>query len=93
MGFLYLIYPTYLALKRNKIILEINQTNDNVVIESYSVLTGKKKLNLKLDEIIKLDFYKGFVVRYKSANVKLTETFGINAEPWNNIYGQIKQLN
>ncbi|NGX84318.1 hypothetical protein G3A46_08325 [Aequorivita sp. KMM 9714] len=87
-----LIYPMYLTIKEQKLLLEIDVNGNQISLISYSILGGKKELNLKTSEIIELDHFKGFVVKYKNSFGKKTETFQINAEPWNNIYGQIKIL-
>ena len=86
------IYPIYSLLKNEKIILEINNSDEKVIISYYSILKGQKELIINLDQIIEIDFYKGLVIKYKSSLGKITETYRINAEPWNNIYGQIKDL-
>ncbi|OEJ98750.1 hypothetical protein A8C32_06015 [Flavivirga aquatica] len=91
-GFLYLIYPLYLTIKQRKIILEIKNELGNVKIDSYSIIRGKQELNLNISEIIELDFFNGFVIKYKDRYGKTTETYEINAEPWNNIFEQIKYL-
>ncbi|WP_165148672.1 hypothetical protein [Aequorivita sp. KMM 9714] len=82
----------YLTIKEQKLLLEIDVNGNQISLISYSILGGKKELNLKTSEIIELDHFKGFVVKYKNSFGKKTETFQINAEPWNNIYGQIKIL-
>lgn len=89
---IYLIYPTYLMIKEKKILLGIEINGNEISIKSYSIFGGKKELNLNINEIIELDFFRGFVVKYKNSLGKNTETFQINAEPWNNVYGQIKNL-
>jgi hypothetical protein len=89
---IYLLYPTYLMIKEKKILLEIRINRDEISIESYSLFGGKKELSLNINEIIELDFFRGFVIKYKNSLGKNTETFQINAEPWNNLYGQIKNL-
>ncbi|XMO86514.1 hypothetical protein AAFN75_17150 [Algibacter sp. AS12] len=89
---LILFFSIFYLFKDNKIILEILQNHDEITIISYSIIKGRKKLILNINEIIKLDFYKGFVIKYKNSSIKTTETFQINAEPWNNIYEQIKRL-
>jgi hypothetical protein len=89
---IYFIYPTYLMIKEKKILLEIRINGNQISIKSYSIFGGKKELNLNINEIIELDFFRGFVIKYNSSLGKNTETFQINAEPWNNIYGQIKNL-
>ena len=91
-GFYYLIQPTYLTFTGRKILLEIDEDSGSINIGSYSVLTGKRTFTIDINEIIELDFFRGFVVKYKNSKGKTTETFEINAEPWNTIYGQIKQL-
>jgi hypothetical protein len=85
-------YPGYLMLKSKNIILSIDIIENEVQLKSFSILGGKKDLNLKLDEIIKLDFYRGLKIQYKTDYGKTTETFLLNAEPWNSLYGQIKAL-
>ena len=62
------------------------------MLKSYSIFGGRNELNLNMEDIIELDFYRGFVVKYKNSLGKNTETFHLNAEPWNNVYGQIKKL-
>lgn len=89
---LYLIYPTYLMIKEKKILLEINMNKKAISLKSYSIFGGRNELNLNLDEIIELDFYGGFILKYKNSMGKNKETFHLNAEPWNNLYGQIKNL-
>ncbi|MDG5493019.1 hypothetical protein [Psychroserpens sp. SPM9] len=89
---IYLVYPTYLMVREKKILLEIVINRDDINIKSYSLFGGKKELSLNINEIIELDFFRGFVIKYKNALGKNTETFQINAEPWNNLYGQIKDL-
>ncbi|AUC74908.1 hypothetical protein [Olleya sp. Bg11-27] len=88
---IYLFFPIYYLFKK-KILLEILKTENGIIIKSYSILNGRKDLNLKISEIIELDHYNGFVIKYKNSLGKNTETFQINAEPWNNIYEQIKSL-
>ncbi|RXR30683.1 hypothetical protein EQG68_11550 [Flavobacterium piscinae] len=89
---IYLIYPTYLMIKGKKILLEIHIDVKKVMLKSYSIFGGRKELNLDINEIVELDFYRGFVIKYKTSLGKKTETFHLNAEPWNNLYGQIKNL-
>jgi|TARA_R100001530_G_scaffold134021_1_gene108221 hypothetical protein len=86
------IYPIYSLLKNEKIILEINNSDEEVIISYYSILMGQKELSINLDQIIEIDFYKGLIIKYKSSLGKIIQTYRINAEPWNNLYGQIKDL-
>ncbi|MDP2686835.1 MAG: hypothetical protein Q8O62_06410 [Aequorivita sp.] len=87
-----LIVFAYNLFKRNKILLEIDLNDKIVIIRSYSILNGKKELNLKIDDIIEIDFFRGLFIKYKNHNEKTAQSFEINAEPWNSLYGQIRQL-
>ena len=87
-----LVYPTYSMLKAEKIILEVLKTENDFTIISYAILQGKKELKLNINDIVLLDFFRGFIIKHKTIYGKKDEVYQINAEPWNSIYGQIKEL-
>lgn len=89
---LFLIFGIYSSTKKTKILLEIGVNENEISIISYSILKGKKEINLNVKEIIEIDCYNGLEIKFKNAEGKWTESYEINAEPWNNIYGQIKSL-
>jgi len=89
---IFLIYPVYSMLKANKIILEIIKIENDFIVKSYSLFKGKQELKLNINDIIELDFFREFLIKYKSSEGNIKDVFQINAEPWNTIYGQIKQL-
>lgn len=81
----------YNSLKK-EILLEIILQKETVKIKSYTIINGNKELILNLNEIIELDIFSGFSIRYKNSLGKNNQPYIINAEPWNNIYTQIKNL-
>ncbi|WP_299677575.1 hypothetical protein [uncultured Dokdonia sp.] len=89
---LYLIYPVYSTFNEEKIILEVLMNDENVTIKSYSILKGKKEVTIAIKDIIKIDFFNGFSIKYKNTVGKTKDIFKINAEPWNTLYTQIKTL-
>ena len=73
--------------------MEITIYQENITIENYNILKGKKKFKLTSDELLELDFDENnSIVKYKRGKVSLTKTYEITAEPWNTIYEQIKNL-
>ena len=78
---------------RRSILLGIVVDQQDITIENYNFLKGKKKFKPTQDELLGLDFYGNDIsLKYKRGNVSLTKTYQITAEPWNDLYGQIKKL-
>ncbi|GAA0728507.1 hypothetical protein GCM10009430_37740 [Aquimarina litoralis] len=88
----YLLIFGYWGIKENHILLEINKIDQGFVIISYSIFKGKKELFLNSNDILKVDSYDDLRIRYKSNIGKDSLTLKITAEPWNNLFGQIKSL-
>jgi hypothetical protein len=88
----FLIVFAYNLFKRTKVLLEIKLNDKIVIITHYSIFSGKKELNLKIDDIIEMDYFIGLLIKYKTNNEIATQSFEINAEPWNSLFGQIKEL-
>ncbi len=74
------------------ILLEIRYNENKVLLMSYSIIRGKKEFELELDKIIDVDYDGNFILTYKDDYGKDIEKYELNAEPWNNLYSQIKQL-
>lgn len=80
------------GIKENHILLEINRKDQDFKIISYSIFKRKKELILNSKDIIKVDSHDDLRIRYKSNVGKDSIILKITAEPWNNLFGQIKSL-
>ncbi len=88
----YLLIFGYWGIKENHILLEINEKDQGFAVLSYSIFKGKKELILNSKDILKVDSYNDLRIRYKNNVGKNSLILKITAEPWNNLFGQIKSL-
>jgi len=88
----YLMIIGFWGIKENHILLEINRKDQDFKIISYSIFKRKKELILNSKDIIKVDSHDDLRIRYKSNVGKDSIILKITAEPWNNLFGQIKSL-
>jgi len=82
----------YGLIKKTKILLEIREDENVIYFISYSIFNGIKERNLKLKQIEKIEFDKELIITYRGEYGKVIDTYNLNAEPWNNLYVQIKKL-
>ena len=77
---------------RTKIILGIESNSKEFTIFYYSLFKGEKTLQVRYEDLVDVDYKNDLKIKYKEYPGKAIQNFKINAEPWNNLYEQIKRF-
>lgn len=76
-----------------KVIFDLQKDNNQYLFVNYSLLNGLEELKLKREEIIRIDFIRNnLIIKYEDYPGGLEKKFEIVAEPWDEIYIQIRSF-